>query len=318
MSSTRHLLHGAGAGGLLVLVIGGCTLQPYTQYGPSGAADATTGSTVGGTEGAATAGTDTTGSTTATPTTGGATTTAGSSGSDVSTTAVGPADLPPASEDCEVWSTPSPDCRPGQKCTIEGSLSDTHCVDVVDDPKDMWEPCQRLMGDELSGFDDCGPGMVCWDVDPNTGMGICVGFCHGTPRDPSCVDPAAGSCTLCPGCVGLCLPMCDPLQQDCPDGGLCIPDPQDPAEFICVLDASGAEGQAFDPCEFANACDPGHICVDPGFGVECDALAIGCCLPLCDTAMPVCPGAGQECLPWYEVGMAPPGFEHVGVCGMPL
>jgi hypothetical protein len=48
--------------------------------------------------------------------------------------------------------------------------------------------------------------------------------------------------------------------------------------------------------------------------------AIGCCLPFCDTAddPAMCPGAGQECIPWYEMGTAPPGFEQVGICGIPM
>ena len=117
--------------------------------------------------------------------------------------------------------------------------------------------------------------------------------------------------------MGLCLPGCDPLLQGCGDGDLCIPDPGDPARFICVLDASGDEGQVFDECEFVNACDPGLYCVAPALGAECPPEAPGCCLPFCDTTMPSCPGAGQECLPWFEMDQAPPGFENVGLCGVP-
>jgi hypothetical protein len=92
----------------------------------------------------------------------------------------------------------------------------------------------------------------------------------------------------------------------------------DPSGFICVIDASGEEGQVFDPCEYANACDPGLICADPLSAEECDPQAPGCCLPFCDlTAPPSCPGNGQKCLPWYEVGRAPPGYENLGTCGLP-
>ena len=31
----------------------------------------------------------------------------------------------------------------------------------------------------------------------------------------------------------------------------------------------------------------------------------------------MCPGATQECISWYEEGVAPPGFENVGICAIP-
>jgi hypothetical protein len=46
-------------------------------------------------------------------------------------------------------------------------------------------------------------------------------------------------------------------------------------------------------------------------------MAIGCCAPFCDLSSPDCPGVGQTCLPWFEPGMAQPGLENVGVCGIP-
>jgi len=117
----------------------------------------------------------------------------------------------------------------------------------------------------------------------------------------------------------LCLPFCDPLLQDCPGDDLCIPNPQDNQAFLCVLDASGAGGQEFDACEYINACDKGHLCANPQLASECDAMAIGCCLPFCDLSEmgASCPGANQTCLAWYDEGVAPPGYENVGVCGIP-
>jgi len=35
-------------------------------------------------------------------------------------------------------------------------------------------------------------------------------------------------------------------------------------------DVSDEEGQAFDICEYANACDPGLYCAEPELGLECD------------------------------------------------
>lgn len=239
--------------------------------------------------------------------------TTGTSGG--ATDSTGP-DVPPEF-DCDGANMPESDCPEGQKCTIEDDISDTHCVDVVENPKGLYEPCTILQGGEWSGFDDCDKGLVCWDVDPDTGIGQCIGFCLGPPNDLTCADPQA-SCSICQECaVGLCLPGCDPLLQNCGVGETCIPDTHNPEHFICVLDASGPEGQAFDPCEFSNACDPGHVCTESEMASECDPMATGCCLPFCNTAMPECPGEGLECRPWYEEGMAPAGLEEVGVCALP-
>lgn len=113
--------------------------------------------------------------------------------------------------------------------------------------------------------------------------------------------------------VNLCFPYCDPLSQDCPGDDLCIPDGE---SFSCALDASGEAGLYGDPCEYANACKPGLYCLDSEHVEGCQAAA--CCTPFCDTSRPLmCPGATQECIPWYEEGMAPPGFEIVGICGVP-
>ena len=223
----------------------------------------------------------------------------------------------PGDHDCDGFIQPLQDCPEGQKCTFEDEFWNTHCVDVVDRPKGLYEPCQVLMGGWLSGFDDCGPALVCWDVDADTGVGTCIGLCGGNPpAEFTCAD-AWASCTWCQDCaMGLCLPSCDPLAQDCPNGDLCIAEPQGDG-FLCVLDASGDEGQAFDPCEYANACDAGLLCVDPALAAECDPSMLGCCLPLCDLTAPVCPGPDLECLPWYEPGMAPEPFKNVGLCGLP-
>ena len=111
----------------------------------------------------------------------------------------------------------------------------------------------------------------------------------------------------------LCLFWCDPLAQDCPDDYLCV---GSQGAFMCVIDASGEEGQYSDPCEWTDACDPGLVCLNPEYVPGCQAG--GCCSPFCDTSKAnTCPGDGQECIAWFEEGMAPPGFEDVGVCGVP-
>jgi hypothetical protein len=84
--------------------------------------------------------------------------------------------------------------------------------------------------------------------------------------------------------------------------------------FLCVLDASGDEGQANDPCNFANSCDPGLICADPTASNSCDPDA-GCCQPFCDINEPnVCPD-GQMCIPLEN---PTPSSPEVGFCSLPM
>jgi hypothetical protein len=119
------------------------------------------------------------------------------------------------------------------------------------------------------------------------------------------------------GKLNVCLPDCDPLVQNCGSGQTCVGLGAGIDQFLCVLDAGGAEGQAFDPCEFLNACDPGLLCVKPEAASECSPTAPGCCMPFCDTTQPnSCPGVDQECLPWFEPMQAPPGKDNVGICGL--
>lgn len=56
----------------------------------------------------------------------------------------------------------------------------------------------------------------------------------------------------------------------------------------------GGLGVVNAPCAFANARNPGLICVS-----TCDRQG------------------GQFRVPLFDVGMAPPGAENIGVCGIP-
>lgn len=118
------------------------------------------------------------------------------------------------------------------------------------------------------------------------------------------------------GGVKVCLPACDLLAQDCPDGELCLPNNEG---GICVLDTSREPGAPGDSCEYANVCGPGLVCLGAEFVEDCDVdPQAGCCAPLCDvTAENTCAGAMEVCISWWEEGMAPEGYENVGVCGIP-
>ncbi len=221
----------------------------------------------------------------------------------------------PDSGECDVFAQ---ECPEGQKCAPYAddggsTWNNTKCVDVAEDPAQVGEPC---VAEEfgLDGIDDCDVGLFCWDVDDQN-KGRCIALCGGSPETPVCPDG-----TFCEisrsGTINLCLTTCDPLADDaCPiSDEVCIPNLD---AFLCVLDASGEEGQVNDPCAFANACDPGLYCISPENGAECDQARQGCCQPFCDvTKMNTCAGAGQTCVAWYEQGMAPEGYEKVGICAI--
>jgi hypothetical protein len=159
---------------------------------------------------------------------------------------------------------------------------------------------------------------MCWDVDGVTQMGTCVAMCTGSPDEPVCADPSTHCAISGGGALILCIPGCDPIDQPCPDGDVCIPNPDDPESFVCAPDASGPEGQTFDPCEYVNECDAGHLCLPPQLAGECDPMILGCCLAYCDITQPnTCTGQGLECIPWFPEGLAPPTLENVGFCGLP-
>lgn len=217
---------------------------------------------------------------------------------------------------CDVWAQ---DCPEGQKCmpwADDGgnSWNALKCTPVVDEPKQVGDPC-TAEGSGISGVDDCDVGTMCWGLDAEN-KGFCIDFCEGSTENPSCTDSATTCAIYNDGVLILCLPKCDPLAQDCPEGDACMP--PDGVGYICVTDASGDEGQVNDPCEFANACDPGLICAETTAALECNKDATGCCQPFCEIGVDVCEYEGQECLPVYEPGTELPGEENVGYCTTPM
>ena len=303
--------------------VAGCAVRPA----PEGSSGSSGGSTSAG-EAGETSGVPTTGGAGGTSTstgsgTGGATGTTGSTGPDL-TTGGDTCDFVCESTggdtggfaQCDLFKQ---DCPEGEKCSAyaEGggsSWNATGCVPVGGDGQ-PGEPC-TVQGGGTSGLDDCAKGVMCWGVD-ETDHGTCVALCTGTEAAPVCSDEENFKCATCDDCLlTLCLPACDPLSQDCAGGGLCMPVGD---TFVCVFDASGDEGQVLDPCEFANTCDAGLLCLHSSAATECDDNSAGCCLPFCDVTDPnvVCPGVGQACVSLYEEGMAPPKYEKVGICMLP-
>lgn len=221
--------------------------------------------------------------------------------------------------DCDPFAQ---DCPEGQKCSPYDSgfgsdaWDNTRCVPIAPNPKPPGEPCSAPEG-PTAGIDDCAEGSFCWKVDKNTLIGTCVAQCVGSYGTPSCDDPTLQCAITNHNALTVCLPPCDPVEPVCPPDDACLPLMIDDSQFVCVPDASGDEGQTFDPCEMVNGCDPGLLCANAALADECDAnAASGCCLPFCDLDTWQCPGAGQECLPWFQED-APAGLEDLGVCGSP-
>ncbi|RMG95553.1 MAG: ribulose phosphate epimerase [Deltaproteobacteria bacterium] len=226
--------------------------------------------------------------------------------------------------ECDVWTQ---DCPDGEKCmpwANDGgnSWNATKCSPIDPNPKQPGDTC-TVEGNGVSGVDDCAKASMCWDVDPETNMGTCVPFCTGSPDMPMCENPNDSCLIANDGVLILCLPGCDPLLQDCPDGNVCIPNTSGDG-FACVLDASGGMGTAGTPCEFANVCNPGLLCLNAEFVPGCMGSQ-GCCGPFCDLTDPnassMCANAyttpGADCVPFFEMGMEPPGQEDVGICIIP-
>jgi hypothetical protein len=209
------------------------------------------------------------------------------------------------------------DCPVGQKCMPwdnigGGSWNALGCFPVDPAPVGEGEVC-TVQGSGTSGIDDCALGHMCWDVDAVTNEGTCVAMCTGSEVAPVCGPPGTTCVISNDGVLNLCLPGCSPLLQDCPGAQGCYPVGD---LFTCAPDASGAMGVDGDECAFINVCDPGLMCIGGG---AVEACFSNCCTPFCDVSLPgdPCPAVTEECVPFYSPGLAPPGFEDVGVCAIP-
>lgn len=208
--------------------------------------------------------------------------------------------------ECSVWAVNCPD---GEKCTpLLWQPAALICQPLVDPGAGVGEPCTGpLDGPDIP--DDCVAGSLCWDLDPATEDHVCAPHCAGTPDAPIC--PAGTACALVhQTTLPLCLPVCDPLLQDCGEGRVCG---AAFGGFACVVDKSGFQGQAMDSCQDASECDPGLTCIAEESLPGCQSWTFGCCAPFCDLGAADC-GADEVCAPFFADGAAPPEWAHVGIC----
>ena len=210
-------------------------------------------------------------------------------------------------------------CAEGEKCMpaacepASGNY-DTHVCRPVWGDKQVDEACTSSGRD---GYDDCAAGLVCWGTN-GAGEGHCKALCGGSSESPSCEDErfcARFGVAKTP----LCVSPCDPLSQDCELlAEACLP--LSAAEsFACLPGPIGGGSEYGEPCEFANACAPGHLCINGSRVPEpgC-AETQKCCSPLCDLADPTsCPGNDQICVglePSLNIGA---DWANVGMCALP-
>lgn len=210
------------------------------------------------------------------------------------------------------------DCPEGQKCTAvapaEGEPWGVNtCVEIKGDGA-VGDPCDVEDG-KYTGIDNCAVGNICLLTDDEGAGGVCVEFCD---TNDACPDTPTANCVVYnDGSLPICLGSCDPLLQDCPEGQGCYNSAGD--LFVCFKEsAMPGEGGPGDECQYINQCQKGGFCAATAAVANCPPNSSGCCTPFC----PVSGGngpcqAGEECTPFFEMGMAPPSYEDVGVCVIP-
>jgi hypothetical protein len=208
------------------------------------------------------------------------------------------------------------DCPEGEKCvpyaSSGGSWDATKCVPIMGGQA-TGEPC--VSDGVAEGTDDCDGTGYCFDVMANDGemIGTCYAFCKGSADAPEC--PPSSQCSISgDGTITLCIPTCDPILQDCNEGTACYWAYND---FTCIFTTQDIPiGQ---PCGFINDCAPGLMCVNADVVPACEAAA--CCSTFCELGAleDLCPALLPEtaCVPFFEDGMAPAEYEHVGICILP-
>lgn len=211
------------------------------------------------------------------------------------------------------------DCPPEEKCTPWANdggdvWNCSRCSEIAAQPRGLGETC-TVEGSPTSGFDDCGLGLLCWDVDPDSLQGTCVALCTGSEADPQCEGPT--ECLFAnDGSLILCLPTCDPLAPDaCPAGHACVPSYD---AFVCAPSPGPAgSGVPCEPSEIPSACGPGSICAPAELVPSCGDMESGCCTPACSVQADPCGELGLTCVSWWGADPVPAGYEDVGICALP-
>lgn len=207
------------------------------------------------------------------------------------------------------------DCPDGEKCVPYGSTGSTwdafKCVPVLGDQA-SGEPCTH--GGLVEATDDCDELSHCWDVDDVEGepVGTCHTFCSGTEDNPQC--PPMSQCLISSnGTPALCISICDPVVQDCGAGRACF---WANDGFNCLFTTEDIPPG--EPCGYVNDCAVGSNCTTAEVMPNCAGSA--CCSPFCHLMLgdQQCADVpGTTCVGFFAENMAPPTYEHVGLCLSP-
>jgi hypothetical protein len=204
--------------------------------------------------------------------------------------------------ECSTWAD---ECGPCHKCMPNADRTGMQCSPLDPNPKAIGEPC--ISTDQPDGVvvDDCEGGAMCYGtVEP-----VCVGFCQGSPTEPTCLDPNAACATTGDGIGDTCHPGCNPLAATCPSDQGCY---VWAGFFFCRPGSPEPAGQ-MEACSNPTDCDPTLLCVSSDMLADCGALA--CCTKLCDLDAPSCP-PGLGCQLYFTEPVLP-GYERLGVCISP-
>lgn len=222
-------------------------------------------------------------------------------------------------EMCDFWAQ---SCPPSEKCTAlastpgSGTWDANVCVPFGTDGVGQF--C--TLADGPPGTDTCDAVSLCYDIDPQTGVGVCIGLCQGPEAMPTCpsgAGPHAQCKQTSSGVLNICLGSCNPLLPgECGTGQNCVAafEGQDLSGFICFPPA--AEGLSGEECDCANCCAAHHMCVTAAdYGPDC-AFDL-CCTQYCDSedATFVCDGTDQVCVALFDPNT--PEFGNVGRCVVP-
>ena len=216
--------------------------------------------------------------------------------------------------DCDVFIQ---DCPEGQKCAwvgMNGGWPDwPTCVPLSDTPIPDGVTCPTDWDSFVHGLDDCERGSFC--LSSGGGQwgdeGVCIELCMGSLFYPYC-DPGF-ACTGGEGPLA-CLPMCDPLLQDC-ENGVCTLYGDD--ALLCQYqDPAHAVGLG-ENCEDWLTCAPGLLCVAGERVPGCTGTL--CCTAFCDQTDPdfACMLPGQVCGELFGPGKEPDALAAVGLCALP-
>lgn len=203
-------------------------------------------------------------------------------------------DLPPPVA-CDPWNDT---CPPGQKCKPNDRDGwQAVCADIDEDPAGVGEACES---DELTLFDDCPDGTMCFGFLQGQDSLRCTPLCEGTPEASSCADVCSGCLKYENKLFGVCPVRCNPLADDCPADLGCTTYVFDP-RFFCSPFARGAPG-AGAPCMDPFDCESGTACLPANMLPSCGGE--NCCAPVCDLSQPdPCDAAypGTVCAAWPTV-----------------